>query len=111
MVLYQPCSQSIVAHQRKCSHSKKASPPEHIKCFCPVWVQWCVGRKYLKESLETHDWNAAQFKFGKSKPRRFFPKLRKSQRGSRSKNRSRSFSRMLALGIFPKQRCTSTPFF
>jgi hypothetical protein len=27
-----------------------------------VWAQGWVGDEYLKESLDTRDWNAAQFK-------------------------------------------------
>jgi integrase len=61
-------------HQSRCPHSKKANPREHTKCLCPVWVQGCVGDRYLKEALQTRDWNVAQFKVREIEAAIFLPK-------------------------------------
>ncbi len=67
-------------HQAKCSHAKKANPREHTKCLCPVWVQGWVGEKYLKESLHTRDWTAAQFKVREIEAASFLPKAEEEPR-------------------------------
>ncbi len=47
-------------HIRDCSHRDDGR--DHLKCRCPIWLDWRIGGKRVREPLNTRDWQAAQMR-------------------------------------------------
>ena len=45
-------------HTPVCPHKDEGR--DWIKCRCPVWIDWHIGRKRIRKPLQTRDWQAAQ---------------------------------------------------
>ncbi|MBI2149969.1 MAG: tyrosine-type recombinase/integrase [Acidobacteria bacterium] len=60
-------------HEKNCPHRKKKNPRAHTNCFCSIWVQGYLGNEYLKNRLDTRDWQAAQYKIRELEAAAFLP--------------------------------------
>jgi integrase/recombinase XerD len=60
-------------HEVNCPHRKKKKPREHTNCRCSIWVQGWLGTEYLKQRLDTRDWQAAQYKIRDLEAASFLP--------------------------------------
>jgi integrase len=45
-------------HQKHCPHRHKGR--DHLKCRCPIWVDWRVSGKRIRKPLGLRDWQVAQ---------------------------------------------------
>lgn len=45
-------------HEKQCKYADDGR--DHLKCRCPIWIDWRIGGKRIRKPIGTRDWQNAQ---------------------------------------------------
>jgi site-specific recombinase XerD len=45
-------------HEKRCKYADNGR--DHLKCHCPIWIDWRIGGKRIRKPIGTRDWQNAQ---------------------------------------------------
>jgi hypothetical protein len=95
-------------HEKNCPNAKKKRPREHKNCHCSIWVQGWLGNEYVKNRIDTRDWQVAQYKIREMEAATLLPPPEEKAEPLAIEEAIRRFRRMREPEISATRRSTNT---